>query len=119
VSNTATAGRSRLNVAPIKSQRLSKLGSQVSIEKGMVLPFQPLCLTFRHMDYYVPLPKVCTSPLPTLIATSRSTQMTDIHQIAFRPTFVTQIHLPRVGPPPPLIRTCQDTSDSRRILVHF
>ena len=28
-------------------------------EKGMVLPFQPLSLTFHHMDYYVKLPKVC------------------------------------------------------------
>ena len=26
--------------------------------KGMVLPFQPLSLTFHHMDYYVKLPKV-------------------------------------------------------------
>ena len=26
--------------------------------KGMVLPFQPLSLTFYHMDYYVKLPKV-------------------------------------------------------------
>jgi len=33
-------------------------GSGEVIDKGMVLPFEPLCLTFRNMDYYVPMPKV-------------------------------------------------------------
>ena len=26
--------------------------------RGMVLPFQPLALTFRHVNYYVPMPTV-------------------------------------------------------------
>ena len=30
--------------------------------KGMVLPFTPLNLTFRHLSYYVDLPRVCCSP---------------------------------------------------------
>ena len=32
-------------------------------DKGMVLPFQPLSLTFHHMDYYVKLPKVPALPV--------------------------------------------------------
>jgi len=28
------------------------------VERGMVLPFNPLALTFSNMHYYVPLPKV-------------------------------------------------------------
>lgn len=28
------------------------------VERGMVLPFKPLALTFKDMHYYVPLPKV-------------------------------------------------------------
>ena len=31
--------------------------------KGMVLPFQPLSLTFHHMFYYVPMPKVQAAAL--------------------------------------------------------
>lgn len=28
-------------------------------QSGMVLPFDPLNLTFHHLNYYVPLTKVC------------------------------------------------------------
>ena len=35
-----------------------------SSDKGMVLPFQPLSLTFHHMDYYVKLPKVLAASWP-------------------------------------------------------
>ena len=28
------------------------------IDSGMVLPFEPLSLTFSHVNYYVPMPKV-------------------------------------------------------------
>lgn len=35
---------------------------------GLVLPFTPLCLTFRNINYYVAMPKVPTSPtLPFVI----------------------------------------------------
>lgn len=32
---------------------------------GMVLPFDPLTMTFRDLHYYVPIPKVCTRPSHT------------------------------------------------------
>ena len=55
----------RLNVAGIVSHRASRKGGEAAvINKGMVLPFEPLSLTFRHMDYYVDMPAVC----PTFLA---------------------------------------------------
>ena len=49
----------RLNVAGIVSHRASRKGGEAAvIRKGMVLPFEPLSLTFRHMDYYVDMPAV-------------------------------------------------------------
>ena len=49
----------RLNVAGIVSHRASRKGGEAAvINKGMVLPFEPLSLTFRHMDYYVDMPAV-------------------------------------------------------------
>ena len=57
----------RLNVAGIVSHRASRKGGEAAvINKGMVLPFEPLSLTFRHMDYYVAMPAVCakTGQLP-------------------------------------------------------
>ena len=34
---------------------------EANVEKGMVLPFEPMIMTFRDIHYYVPLPPV---PLP-------------------------------------------------------
>lgn len=64
----------RLIVAPIKSKRVSQLsnGESEVIDKGMVLPFEPLAMTFRHVNYYVPMPAVKISshlqsyPLPQI-----------------------------------------------------
>lgn len=30
-------------------------------KKGMILPFQPLTMTFRNVNYFVDMPKVCFS----------------------------------------------------------
>lgn len=49
---------SHMNIAPFVSRRAGGKDAGEVIDKGMVLPFQPLCLTFRHMDYYVPMPAV-------------------------------------------------------------
>lgn len=38
-------------------------------EKGMVLPFDPLHLTFHNLSYYVDLPKVCHVCCPVLWST--------------------------------------------------
>lgn len=56
-------------VAPMGSQRASMRdrGSGEIIEKGMVLPFEPLCLTFRNMDYYVDMPKAMDTTDPEKI----------------------------------------------------
>ena len=46
---------SHMNVVPFKSRRASaQAGNEAVINKGMVLPFEPLCLTFRHVNYYRP-----------------------------------------------------------------
>ena len=39
---------------------------QEVITGGMILPFQPLCLTFAHVNYYVPMPKVSIHALIAL-----------------------------------------------------
>ena len=36
--------------------------------KGMVLPFTPLSLTFFHMNYYVPMPKVREAICPAFLS---------------------------------------------------
>lgn len=56
--------------APIVSYRESMRGGGSTgevIDKGMVLPFQPLCLTFRNMDYYVAMPKAMDTTDPEKI----------------------------------------------------
>ena len=60
-------GSGRNNLTPIISKRASQRGSGLGsglIDKGMILPFQPLCLTFANVNYYVPMPAVGSS-LPT------------------------------------------------------
>lgn len=57
-SGRTSISSSHLNVAPIQSKRAASRGESQMIEKGMVLPFQPLCLTFRDVNYYVPMPSV-------------------------------------------------------------
>lgn len=37
---------------------LSGAAAHGGCSRGMVLPFQALSLTFRHVHYYVPMPKV-------------------------------------------------------------
>lgn len=45
---------------PIKSSNVAN-NSNSSEKKGMVLPFQPLSLTFNHVNYYVDMPAVSCS----------------------------------------------------------
>lgn len=47
-------------IEPIASQRVSQANASRTVERGMVLPFQPLCLTFHHIKYLVALPKVAS-----------------------------------------------------------
>ena len=43
---------------PDLSPTSAKEGSK---KKGMILPFQPLTMTFRNVNYFVDMPKVCLS----------------------------------------------------------
>lgn len=36
-------------------------------KKGMILPFQPLSMTFHNVNYFVDMPKVITTVLYTYI----------------------------------------------------
>jgi hypothetical protein len=36
-------------------------GPNLKEQKGMVLPFQPLSMCFRNINYYVDVPEVCQS----------------------------------------------------------
>ena len=57
-------GSHKVNLTPMLSKRGSArsggLGSGL-IDRGMILPFQSLCLTFSNINYYVPMPAVVSS----------------------------------------------------------
>ena len=45
------------DVMRITSRRSLKL-KEANVDSGMVLPFEPMIMTFKNMHYYVPLPPV-------------------------------------------------------------
>jgi len=57
---------SRSNISSGRSLQLS----EANVESGMVLPFEPMIMTFSDVHYYVPLPAVSTSAAPLLTHSS-------------------------------------------------
>lgn len=49
-------------------------------QTGMVLPFQPLSLSFNHMNYYVDMPAVSYSSKMMFITRWRKVDETETHQ---------------------------------------
>jgi hypothetical protein len=42
----------------ISSDRVDNESTKSSKKKGMILPFEPLIMTFHNVNYYVDMPKV-------------------------------------------------------------
>lgn len=44
----------------VGTQELCQTCAQKGVrKKGMILPFQPLAMTFHNVNYFVDMPKVC------------------------------------------------------------
>lgn len=53
--------KKQMSLSAMRSTRDLNGGPVGEGDKGMVLPFDPLHLTFHDLNYYVDLPKVITS----------------------------------------------------------
>ena len=50
--------------------------------KGMILPFEPMALTFHKISYYVPFPKVPRTPCQkTNVLTQHGMQLADLRLV--------------------------------------
>ena len=53
------AGKAELQQrTPSCEDSLTECSSSVQAASPMLMPFEPLTLTFRHLSYYIPMPKV-------------------------------------------------------------
>jgi len=65
-SNSYINSRQDMQINSGRSLQLS----EANVESGMVLPFEPMIMTFSDVHYYVPLPAVSTSAAPLLTHSS-------------------------------------------------
>lgn len=79
----------RANGGPSEtSVDIASLNRQEQAQKGMILPFEPLALTFHNVSYYVDMPAVsCSLNLsiekPTLRLDQEVTQYSPLVQFLF------------------------------------